>query len=268
MDIIVRVTRDVVVDNNLDLGDIETSGSDVGCDQNARGGGTEPAEVVDALALGQLRVQRGDAVVEQPQQMMQEIGGAGAVAEDDDGLVNVLRREQEHVQVVLAVGDGHLEVHLSQSCGDGEALGVDFADEDGGAAGDGRALGEGLDFGRHGGGEEKGLALGRRRQHGEALFDVGQHGALAAVGEQAVGFVEYDELDAAKAADGVFAGSADVVGETAGGGDDEMGPVGEVDGLFAHVGAAGDEDGFENVGLREGDYLFHDLQGKFAVTSC
>lgn len=71
---------------------------------------------------------------------MQEIGRGGAVAEDDHGLVDVLRSQEEHVQVMLAVGDGHLEVHLAQGGGDGEALGVDFADEDGGAARNGRTL--------------------------------------------------------------------------------------------------------------------------------
>lgn len=56
-----------------------------------------------------------------------------------------------------------------------------------------------------------------------------------------------------------------MVGETAGSGDDEVRALGEVDGLFAHVGAAGDQDGFEDVGLGEGDDLLHDLEGEFAV---
>lgn len=111
------------------------------------------------------------------------------------------------------------------------------------------------------------MALGGGREDTEAFFDVGKHGAVAAVGEEPVGFVENNEFHAAKAADGVFARGADVVGETAGSGDDEMGTVGEVDGLFAHVGAAGDEDGFEDVRLRESDDLFHDLEGELAVVS-
>jgi hypothetical protein len=59
------------------------------------------------------------------------------------------------------------------------------------------------------------------REHREAGFEVGQHGA-AAGGEKAVGFVEDDKAHAAEPADGVFAGSFDVFSETAGGGDDDV----------------------------------------------
>jgi hypothetical protein len=41
VDVIVRIARDVIVDDDLHLRDIKTSSSDVGGDEDARGGGTE-----------------------------------------------------------------------------------------------------------------------------------------------------------------------------------------------------------------------------------
>lgn len=82
-------------------------------------------------------------------------------------------------------------------------------------------------------------------------------------GEEPVCFVENDHADALQAADGVGAGGVDVVGETAGRGDHDVWALCEGHGLWAHVGAAGDEEGFHALGGGDGFDLFVDLEGKF-----
>lgn len=82
-------------------------------------------------------------------------------------------------------------------------------------------------------------------------------------GEESVGFVENDHADALQAADGVGAGGVDVVGETAGRGDHDVWALREREGLGAHVGAAGDEEGFHALGGGDGFDLFVDLEGEF-----
>lgn len=195
--------------------------------------------------------------------MVEVVCCGGAVCENDDGFGLVGRGLQEDVEVVLAVGDGDLEVHLSEPGGDRHDLGVDFADEDGGFA---RSAGLVLceaDLGRDCCSEEEGLAVLRGRKDVEAFGDIGQHAAWSG-GEEAVCLVKDDELDATEPADGVFARGADVVCQTAWRGDDDVRALGEGDGLSAHVGAARDEDGFEGLWRRDCFELLVHLESEFA----
>lgn len=57
------------------------------------------------------------------------VGCGGSVAEDDDGFVDILSSEQEHVEIVFAVCDWNLQMHLFERSWNREGLGVDFADE-------------------------------------------------------------------------------------------------------------------------------------------
>jgi len=82
--------------------------------------------------------------------------------------------------------------------------------------------------------------------------------------EEAVCFVEDDETYAGKADGRVGAGGADVVCETAWGGNDDVGALREGDGLGAHVGAAGYEEDFEGLGGGDGEELLVDLEGEFS----
>ena len=111
------------------------------------------------------------------------------------------------------------------------------------------------------------MPLPGRWEGREAGFHVGKHAAMSG-GEEAVGFVEDDETHAGEADGGVRAGRADVVCKTAGCGDDDVGALGEGDGLGAHVGAAGDEDHLEGLGGGDGAELFVDLEGEFSGWTC
>lgn len=63
MDVVVRIARDVVVDHERNLGDVETSGCHVGGDEDACGRGPEAAEVICAIALWKLAVEGRDFVL-------------------------------------------------------------------------------------------------------------------------------------------------------------------------------------------------------------
>ena len=76
-------------------------------------------------------MESGDAVIEETKEMGEVVGGGFAVAEDDDGFGHVGCSEEEHVEVVFAMGDGYLKVHLFKRGWDGEGLCVYLADEDG-----------------------------------------------------------------------------------------------------------------------------------------
>jgi len=56
VDVVVRVARDVVVDDKGDGGDVEAAGGDVGCDEDPGGLSTEAGEVGDAVCLLEARV--------------------------------------------------------------------------------------------------------------------------------------------------------------------------------------------------------------------
>ena len=98
MDIVVRITRHVVVDHQLDGRDVESARGDVRGDEDPGCGGAEAGEVRCALGLRKLGVEGGDAVVESTEQAFEDVGCCGAVAEDDDGFLgSVLGCEKEDV---------------------------------------------------------------------------------------------------------------------------------------------------------------------------
>ena len=124
MHVVVRVPRHVVVDDEVDVGDIEAAAGDVGGDEDAGGAGAEAREVGGALGLREERVQGGGAVVEGVEEARQERRGCGAVGEDDDGFGGVEGGEQEGVQVGFAGLERHLQVGLVEGGGDGEGGGA------------------------------------------------------------------------------------------------------------------------------------------------
>ena len=63
-----------------------------------------------------------DAMLEETEEMGEVFGGRGTVAEDDDGFGEVEFGEQEHVEIMFAVGDGDLEMHVFECSGDGQGL--------------------------------------------------------------------------------------------------------------------------------------------------
>lgn len=118
----------------------------------------------------------GDAVVEEAEEVFEEGGGFGSVAEDDGGGGEVLGRGEEDVEVAFFVGDGCLEVLLLQFGGRGERFGIDFADEEGQAAGT-RLFFQREDFCGYSGGEKECLPLVFWGKDGKTGFEIGQHAA-------------------------------------------------------------------------------------------
>jgi hypothetical protein len=72
--------------------------------------------------------------------MGEVVGGKSSIAEDDDGFWEVDVCEEEHVEVMLAMGHGDLKMRLAEGRRDGKVLCVDFTDEDGWFAGDLRSF--------------------------------------------------------------------------------------------------------------------------------
>ena len=83
MDVVVRVSWEIVVDNQAHVGNVETTSCYIGGDENACSTSAKSCEIVDTLTLLQTRVQLSDTVVEQTEHVLQQVGGTGAVAEDD-----------------------------------------------------------------------------------------------------------------------------------------------------------------------------------------
>ena len=115
------------------------------------------------------------------------------------------------MQVVLAVGDGNLDVGLVEGGGDGAGLGVDFADENGGFAGCPGEFFQSADFGCHGCGEEESLAFRWGREDGEAFFHVRQHASRHPTCQQPIRFVEHHHADSSQSANRVLSRRAYVI---------------------------------------------------------
>lgn len=119
MHIIVRIPGDVEIHNEAHGGDIETTTCHVGRDEDPRGAGAELGEVGCALGLIQGAVQACHVVVEFAEDAFEEVGGAGAVDEDDCAFGDVERREEEDMEEGVAVGEGDFEVGLVEGGRDG-----------------------------------------------------------------------------------------------------------------------------------------------------
>ena len=151
MHVIIRIPRNIVVNNELDVGDIETTRSNVCSDEDAGGAGAETGEVCGALSLWEEGVEGGGAVIEGVQETGEEGGGGSAVGEDDGGFFKVQGGKEEGVEVGLACLDGDLEVGLMEGRGNRQrgaaGGGVDFANIQGGFGGATGEVFECEDFG-------------------------------------------------------------------------------------------------------------------------
>jgi hypothetical protein len=71
MDIIVRVTRDIEINNECDFRDIETSGCNVGGNKDPGSLSTETSKIVDTLRLLEARMKGCYTVFEQSKHVFQ-----------------------------------------------------------------------------------------------------------------------------------------------------------------------------------------------------
>ena len=151
--VVIRIARDVEVDDQRDGGDIETTRGDVRGDEDAGCGRAEAGEVGGSLGLREETVQGCDAVGETAEGAFEEVGGVGAVAEDDGWFGGVDFGGEEDVEEGFAVGHGDFEVGLVEGWGDGAfCFCGDFCHEDGWFVG---GSGHGLQH-AHFGGDRRG----------------------------------------------------------------------------------------------------------------
>jgi len=181
VEVVLHVGREVVVDNDVHVVDVDTAGNEIGGDEDA---GVAVAEVVHdllTLALGHVGVDGGDGVVGLVELLGHVVDLSAGVDEDDglgngDGLVEV----HEGLELVVLL-DGDVELLDAIQ---GEGL---LADEDAGRVAH-ELLGELEDVAGHGGGEEAHLDVAGHEA--EDLVDL----LLEALGEHLVGLVEDHEL--------------------------------------------------------------------------
>lgn len=101
--VVVRVAGHIVVDDQADGRDIETTRGDVRGDEDAGRGGAEAGEVGVPLGLGKETMQGGDAVGEAAEHALEQVGGLGVIAEDDGRFGGVALGGEEDVQEGFAM---------------------------------------------------------------------------------------------------------------------------------------------------------------------
>lgn len=111
MDVVLAVSRQVVVDDERDLLDVDTTGQKVGGDQDTRRSRAELLHDNVTLALLHVTVHGGDSEVTGSELVGEPVDLPAGVAEDDglgdgDGLVEV----REGVELPLLLLDGDVEL--------------------------------------------------------------------------------------------------------------------------------------------------------------
>jgi hypothetical protein len=186
VNVILRMLGDVEINDVADVLDIEATSGDIRRDKDFEAAIAEAPQGLFSFALAAVRMDDGDGVfvlLEEARDFIRAVFGA---AENNDGLVMDLVEKGAEEVGFLIVGDGVDNVfdHFR-----GGALLADF---------DGLRLmhgpfDEGIDLGRDGGGEERGMAA-----FGAALQDAADVWKEAHI-EHAVGFVEDEMVDAIEA---------------------------------------------------------------------
>lgn len=182
MEVVLLLLREVIVDDEGDLLDIDTTGEQVGGDEDTGGAGAEGIHDVLTLLLGHLTVHAGDGVVSAGHLLGELVDFPAGVAEDDglddaEGVVEIA----EGVKLVLLLAD--VDVELLDTL-EGQFVALDH-DADGVAH---EALADLKDVLGHGGGDEDDLDGGREAL--EDLIDL----VLEAAGEHLVSLIEGEHL--------------------------------------------------------------------------
>eukprot|EP01084_Bolivina_argentea_P016196 30324_1 len=202
MQVVLLVGGQIVVDDDVHVVNVDTTGDQVGGDQDTAGAGAEGAHDLLAVATGHIGMHEADGVVVGVEAVSDPVDLAAGVGEDDglgdgDGLVQV----HQGVQLVVLL-DGNVELLDTL---EGQGLLLD-QDTDGGAH---ELLGELEHVGGHGGGEEGDLDV-----LGEELEDlVNLLGET--LGQHLIGLIEGEDAEGV----GAEGTTLDDVGDTAGGTD-------------------------------------------------
>lgn len=181
MHVILRVERDIEIDDVTDLRHIDTTRGDVGRDEHVVTAITKALQGVLALALSTIRVERSDRMAVAGKELRDAVRAMAGTAEDDDGVVIDLiekRLEQIGLLIIRDGEDGVLD-------GGGRRAASTDLNDLGLLHG---PLDEGIDVRRDGRGEQAGLAL-----LGAALHDAAHIRQEAHV-QHAVRFIEDEVL--------------------------------------------------------------------------
>ena len=247
VDVIFGVFGDIVIDDVGDVGDVEATGGDVGGNECFVVAVLEAFECLLTFLLAAVGVDDRGLVPGAFEEVHDFIGAALGTAEDDDGFPLDLVEEGEEQGLFL--GEGHGIHDVADGVG-GLLTGADL-DADGIVEGPGA---EGFDGGRDGGGEEEGLPLFGTLE--EDAADIGKETHV----EHAVGLIEHDIAGEVEA-EGAL---AEVIQESARGGDHDIDAIGEGFALGTVTDAAVDEAGTESGELAELEEIVVGLLGEFA----
>mmetsp|Transcript_9965 Transcript_9965/g.21144 ORF Transcript_9965/g.21144 Transcript_9965/m.21144 type:complete len:347 (-) Transcript_9965:242-1282(-) len=219
VDVVLRVGGELVVDHQVDRGDIEPSARHVRRDENRPLARLELVERGEALGLRELAVERDGGEAERAEHERDPLHGRARRGEDDGGVAGELIAHVREVAVLVLRRHEHV---LLDELLDRRVLGGDLHLH---RVAQARAL-QLLHLGSHRGGEEVCVPLlGRGLQDDVQLL-------LEVHVEELVGLVEHEELEPA---DREPLGVLQVVDQPAGRADDDVRLLGEHDRLLHHV---------------------------------
>lgn len=111
MDVRLAVRGEVEVQHEVDVGDIETAGSDVRGDEDVAGAGAEFVQRAEAGGLGELAVEGDGAEAEGAKEEGHALGFVDGAGEDDGGLTGEFVEDVDEVEVFEFVGDEEVGLH-------------------------------------------------------------------------------------------------------------------------------------------------------------
>lgn len=248
MDVVLAVSGKVVVDDQGDLLNVDTTGKEIGGDEDTGRSGTELFHDDITLGLVHVTVHGGDGEVTGSELVGEPVDLPTGVAEDDglgdgDGLVQI----GEGVELPVLLLNGNVEL---LDTFEGKLV---LLDED--ADGVTHELGGDLeDVLGHGGGEKDDLgALGQKLE--DVVDLLGE-----TTGQHLVGLVEDEHLHVV----GLEDTALDHVLDTAGGADDDVGTLGQSLHVLTNAGAANAGVALDVHEVTDGDNDLLDLLGKLA----
>lgn len=240
VNICLGILGQIVVEDDVDLGDIQTTSSNIRSYQDIASARAELVERAQTRRLRELAVEGDGAEAQRAEENGDSLRLDDGAAKDDARLACEFVDKVDEVGVLFHMGDEHVVLEEGR---DGLVFVGGDADADGVA--EGCAL-QRLDLGAHGGGEEERPALARHK-----LEDLVDARAKVHV-EKTIGLVHDEELERAqREALCLF----QMVDETARCGDNDVRLLSESNGLGNHVETA------DNDGAAQRDHGTEGLEG-------
>jgi hypothetical protein len=254
MDVIVDVTGEIIVDDVGDVGDVQTTGGDSGCNHDRSLTSPEGVQGVLTLPLGAVTVNGGGGHVVTVQEVAQHISHALGLDEDQgqaDGIPGLAGQDVEEDAALVGV------LNVLDLLGDILAGRTDTADAKEDVVLQ-EITGEHLNITREGGGEHESLPL-LDAGHVLALDNTTNLGLETHV-QHAISFIEDEVLDVGKADPATF----DEIDETTWGSREEITAFLDLAKLLVDIGATVDYGGANPGAISELAGLLVNLRDKLA----